>query len=99
MIGSLNRYDKPFWLGVRSERWKVIRRHSVEDGFQDPEVYDLESDPDETNDLEYSEAPNQLRNELEKFTERSDVQGIIEGFVGDPDPDTEERLRQLGYVE
>lgn len=99
MIGSLNRYDKPFWLGVRSEQWKIIQRYSINAGFSDPEVYHLEDDPRELNNLKYSEASTELKKEIEEFREQSDIDNIIEGFVGDPEPDMEDRLRHLGYIE
>ena len=68
MIGSLSQHDR-FWLGIRSERWKGIKRFKRGEGFEETEVYDLNDDPDEVNPLHESEFPKKLAEALDSFIE------------------------------
>jgi arylsulfatase A-like enzyme/Tfp pilus assembly protein PilF len=75
---------------VRSGRWKMIAAPV-------PELYDLESDPGEITNLQAdaSEQLAELRRELEELS-GSPENG--EGSMQDLDPETERKLRSLGYL-
>lgn len=93
-------------LSVREGDSKLIRY--LRDGAEHLEFYDLASDPNETNDLYSSDDAGQqrLRERLTRYLAESALQrralagadaGDPTGFI--PDPDTEETLRALGYIE
>lgn len=80
---------------VRDDRWKLI----VDFVGGTRELYDLQNDPDEKNDLSIEEAERVARLEklLEKLSRRpEDVS--LEGARGEADPDLERSLRALGYL-
>lgn len=93
-------------LSVRQGNYKLIRYQK--DDAEHFEFYDLAADPDETNDIYSSDDPRQLRlrkrlaryvNEsAERRRTLSDAESDASPLY-DPDPDTEETLRALGYVE
>jgi arylsulfatase A-like enzyme len=96
LVQSSDRYPEKFH-GARSARWKYLRRQA--DGRE--ELYDLEADPGETNDLAASQP--RKRRQLGEFVVsrlaelRSRAVPPAQG-VSD-DPETLERLRELGYVQ
>lgn len=97
MIGSLNKYDRPVWFGVRSEQWKIIRKYL--NGSSSTKMFNLDQDPNEEKVLSCSEAPAYLMEELEFIEKKYDLDYIRKGFVGKPESTTKERLRKLGYLE
>ena len=80
--------------GVRRGKWKLIRA-------KDPELYDLEADPEEKNDLNALDAPTAadlgalLDKSLETWAASSAPSTKTEAPI---DPDSLSRLASLGYV-
>jgi arylsulfatase A-like enzyme len=101
MIGSLELYNQ-FWLGVRTENWKLIKPYHVNQGFGETEVYNLAQDPAEENSLPESAAPEELLERLASFLEREHLKEELTenyGFVGGVDSSVEARLQELGYTD
>ncbi|MBW2288692.1 MAG: sulfatase [Deltaproteobacteria bacterium] len=95
-------------LSVRQGDFKLIRYQK--DGAEHFEFYDLASDPDEANDLYSADDTRQLRlrEHLVRYLKESSVRRRALAGAGSeshesplftPDPDTEETLRALGYIE
>lgn len=100
MIGSLEQHDQ-YWLGIRSENWKLIKPFDVNAGFEETEVYNLADDSDENHSRPESAAPDELHERLDSFIERENIQKEITeniGFTGGVDSSVETRLQELGYT-
>lgn len=83
------------WSELRSfqdNRWKLILA-------PDPELYDLQHDPKEKNNLAHQEPKKlaQLKREAEKFIQRYS-QNAYELTLNQIDEETRERLAALGYI-
>jgi arylsulfatase len=80
---------------ARSSRFKLVLRPEISGGFKSA-LFDLEADPLELNDVQhlYPEEVRRLRAALEGWLALQPVPGPS----GDPDPETEQRLRALGYA-
>lgn len=96
LVESSDRYPEKFH-GARTRGWKYLRRAG--DGRE--ELYDLEADPNETNDLAGERAD--LQSELAAFvsTRLEELRRAAVSPGDDPgdDPKTLEQLRKLGYVQ
>lgn len=84
----INRDERPH-RSVRGERWKLIRQ-----GTGEEELYDLASDPGEL--LNLVDASPERADSLRSILER--VAGPAQEETRSVDPDTLQRLKDLGYV-
>jgi arylsulfatase A-like enzyme len=100
-------YTRRGYTSLRENGWKIIQH--VQRRFQGPgfvtrrELYDLDTDPSEQRDLAAQE-PERLKALADLSTQLNDeARGIYEtippGPAIDPDEQTTEELRALGYVE
>jgi len=87
------------WLGLRTDRWKLIECYDLEDGFETTEAYRLADDPDERNQLSPYEAPSEVRNRLETFRSRRSIRAeLSEREEIKFDESARSRLEDLGYI-
>ncbi|MHC4788233.1 MAG: sulfatase/phosphatase domain-containing protein [Planctomycetota bacterium] len=88
-------------VGVRTSRWKYIRTYSQKaKRLLAEELYDLQRDPGETNDLAGDPQFREVREELADTLEREQAQKRIRPHV-DAKPGVagvEQHLRDLGYI-
>jgi len=88
--------DEAVTVGVRSPTHKLIAKGD------EREFYDLQADPDEQSDLSgrEGEAFDRFESILAQFRASTEIgySGARDGY-GDIDPHTEDRLRDLGYVD
>ncbi len=98
--------DRKHLTGIRTDKWKFIEVHNVVTNTYTYELYDLENDPRELNNLA-EEKPKEVSLFKEKLRDytfscqkiRSSILG--KDFIDKPvilDEETKERLRSLGYV-
>ncbi len=92
--------------GIRTDKWKFIEVHNVVTNTYTYELYDLENDPRELNNL-VEEKPKEVSLFKEKLRDYTfscqKIRGSIlgEDFIDKPvmlDEETKERLRSLGYI-
>ena len=92
-------YGDAYWArSLRTGRWKTILSRLGEDVRV--QLYDLETDPGETNDLA-PELPDRAATMVERIEQlaAAAAAGSEPGATAEFDPVTQERLRALGYVE
>ncbi len=98
--------DRRHLKGIRTDKWKFIEVYNVITNKYSYELYDLENDPRELNNL-VEEKPKEVSLFKEKLRDytfscqkiRSSILG--KDFIDKPvilDEETKERLRSLGYV-
>ena len=92
-------YGETYWArGLRSGRWKIlVARLGEQESVQ---LFDVESDPDETHDLAAAEPDRTaaMRARLEARVAEASLPGG-KGETAAFDPVTAERLKALGYVD
>lgn len=78
--------------GVRTDRWKFVRT------CENVRLYDLKADPDETRDvsMENRSVADDLERSLEEYVSR--LPRANSYAPGDFDAETENQLRDLGYI-
>lgn len=99
------------YLGMRNDRYKLLRTYDVASGeYVDEEVYDLESDPRETENVAESVAIPGLRADLDRFVADHDaISNLVsvdfnidvESFdeaASEVSDDVRNRLVDLGYT-
>jgi arylsulfatase len=93
-----SRGTRPLFQAVVAGGWKLTRAH-LENGIIRDELFHLDIDPDEKNDLlaSHAEIAHRLETMLEDY--ESSVGMTPSGIDIAPDPADVERLRALGYVE
>jgi arylsulfatase A-like enzyme len=104
--GSATRRWRRYTLTVRNEDWKLVLPRSdwarARHGYQDLELYDLGSDPEERRNLATDREPQAvaLRENLEAWFEADTpwTRRVVRRQVS-VNPETEEALRELGYLE
>jgi arylsulfatase A-like enzyme len=88
------------WRMVRDKRWKLIRIPDI--GGARFELYDLEADPHETDDLApaHPEVVRHLRASLEEWARwSSEEPAVVPRLLPMDERQIEEQLRALGYIE
>ncbi len=98
--------DRKHLTGIRTDKWKFIEVHNVVTNTYTYELYDLENDPRELNNLVLGkpEKVNLFKKKIRDYTSScEEIRKSILGkdFIDKPvilDEETKERLRSLGYI-
>jgi arylsulfatase A-like enzyme len=87
------------WVGIRSQKWKIIRAYELQEGFVGSEAYNLAADPEEVTPLPRSDAPSRLNEQLDDFVSRDDIAAEMRQATDSQFKNATSRLRDLGYLE
>lgn len=84
--------------GIRTENKKIIKSFDLKNGqLVQTEFYDLESDPDEDNNIYGQNVDQQIENQLDEFISKHKSALAINATTGIESDVVESRLQDLGY--